>query len=158
MILSNANSLGLNVAFVGSTINVLNKIRIKISKEFPALKICCTISPDYIFESDPEKNIKLVNEVQNAKPDILFLALGSPRQEIWLSKYKDQIGAKINIGVGAVFDFYSGTKTRSPAFLQKFGLEWLWRLFYEPGRLFKRYIISDIPFFIKQSFRIKFLR
>ena len=143
---------------MGSTIEALKKIQIKIAKEFPALIICCTLSPDYNFESDFEKNIKLVNELKNAKPDILFLALGSPRQEIWLAKYKDTIGAKINMGVGAVFDFYSGTKARSPEFLQKFGLEWLWRLFNEPGRLFRRYIISDIPFFIKEYFRIKFQR
>ncbi len=86
----------------------------------------------------------------------MFLALGSPRQEIWLSKHKNEIGAIINVGVGSVFDYFSGKKKRCPKFLQRIKIEWLWRLLSEPNRLFKRYIINDIPFFLKTIFLKKY--
>jgi N-acetylglucosaminyldiphosphoundecaprenol N-acetyl-beta-D-mannosaminyltransferase len=97
----------------------------------------------------------LINELTNKNPDIVFVALGSPRQELWISKIKDRVGAKLYMGVGAVFDFYTGIKKRAPVLLQKIGLEWFWRMINEPGRLAKRYLYNDLPFFVQQVKRIK---
>ncbi len=158
LLLELANKNRLKAAFAGSTNKTLAKLRNKIQINYPDLIICETESPPLNFEKDPIVNNSVIEKLKDSKPDILFLALGSPRQEIWLAENKERIGAKINIGVGAAFDYYSGTKKRSPEFLQKTGLEWTWRLFNEPGRLFRRYIIRDLPFFIKEYFKIKFSR
>ena len=154
ILLSIADKNNLSVAFAGSTEKTLNKLKEKIQSRYPGLKICAVISPPLNFENDLSYNSEMIEKLKESKPDILFLALGSPRQELWLYENKEKIGAKINMGVGAVFDFYSGVKKRSPVIFQKIGLEWLWRLITEPGRLFKRYIIYDLPFFIKCAYKI----
>ncbi len=150
LLLKIANDNNYRVALIGSTPSVLDKVEIKIKKIYRNLShnLLC-ISPKYHFEKDETINLKIVNEIKSFKPDIVFTALGSPRQEIWLYKNMNLFQSKINVGVGAVFDFYSGEKKRSPIFFQNFGLEWLWRLTTEPIRLFKRYILLDLPFLIK---------
>lgn len=158
ILLSVADEQKLRVAFVGSTQNTLDKLIGKINKNYSGLNVCAAISPEFNFELIGTNNMEIIEKLKNSKPDILFLALGSPRQELWLYEHKDKIGAKINMGVGAVFDFYSGTKKRSPVFLQKIGMEWFWRLASEPVRLFERYIIKDMPFFIKQIIKIRFVK
>ena len=154
LILSICNEVPQRVAFVGSKGIVIDKLKNKVSNDFPGCKIVAAISPPYFFENNEEENKKVLQELVNSKPDILFLALGNPRQELWLNKYKEQIGSKLNIGVGAVFDFYTGYKRRSPKLFQNLALEWAWRLFQEPRRLAKRYLIQGIPFFIKKSLQI----
>ena len=154
LILSICNEVPQKVAFVGSKRIVIEKLKNKVRNDFPGCKIVAAISPPYFFENNEEENKKVLQELVNSKPDILFLALGNPRQELWLNKYKEQIGSKLNIGVGAVFDFYTGYKRRSPKLFQNLTLEWAWRLFQEPRRLAKRYLIQGIPFFIKKSLQI----
>jgi N-acetylglucosaminyldiphosphoundecaprenol N-acetyl-beta-D-mannosaminyltransferase len=154
LILSLGNEIPLKIAFVGSTSQVIENLKSKVSINYPSCKIVAAISPSYYFENKEEENNKVLQQLVNSKPDVLFLALGNPRQELWLNKYKEQIGSKLNVGVGAVFDFYTGHKRRSPELLQKLALEWAWRLFQEPRRLFKRYLIEGIPFYIKKSLQI----
>ncbi len=145
-----ANTNKLKIALVGSTVKTHSILSDKIKKEFPSI-VLKTISPVFEFETIPKLNNEVINELKIFCPDILFVALGCPRQEKWIHTYKDLIGAKINIGVGAVFDFYAGTKKRAPKFVRTIWLEWFWRLLHEPRRLFKRYIILGLPFFIKTS-------
>ena len=154
LILSLGNEIPLKIAFVGSTSQVIENLKSKVSINYPGCKIVAAISPSYFFENKEKENNKVLQQLVNSKPDVLFLALGNPRQELWLNKYKEQIGSKLNVGVGAVFDFYTGHKKRSPELLQKLALEWAWRLFQEPRRLFKRYLIEGIPFYIKKSLQI----
>jgi N-acetylglucosaminyldiphosphoundecaprenol N-acetyl-beta-D-mannosaminyltransferase len=154
LILSISNEIPLKIAFVGSTRKVIEKLKNKVSIDYPDCKIVAAISPPYYFENNKEENNKVLQQLVNSKPDVLFLALGNPRQELWLNKYKEQIGSKLNIGVGAVFDFYTGYKRRSPKIFQKLALEWAWRLLQEPRRLSKRYLIQGIPFYIKKSVQI----
>lgn len=147
-----ANNNRLRIAFLGSTMKTLIYIQSIINVRFP--NICLKIiSPDYEFEKNNNTNSEIIMELKSFSPDILFVALGCPRQEKWIYNYKNIIGAKINIGVGAAFDFYAGTKKRAPKFIRKIWLEWFWRLMHEPKRLFKRYIILDLPFFIKTSIK-----
>jgi N-acetylglucosaminyldiphosphoundecaprenol N-acetyl-beta-D-mannosaminyltransferase len=154
LILSISNEIPIKIAFVGSSSQVIENLKNKVSIDYPGCKIVAAISPPYHFENNVEENNKVLQHLINSKPDVLFLALGNPRQELWLNRYKDQIGSKLNIGVGAVFDFYTGHKRRSPEVFQKLALEWAWRLFQEPRRLFKRYLIEGIPFYIKKSLQI----
>jgi N-acetylglucosaminyldiphosphoundecaprenol N-acetyl-beta-D-mannosaminyltransferase len=154
LILSISNERPLKIAYVGSTSKVIEKLKNKVSIDYPSCKIVAAISPSYHFENNEVENNKVLQQLINSAPDVLFLALGNPRQELWLNKYKEQIGAKLNIGVGAVFDFYTGHKRRSPKLFQKLALEWVWRLLQEPRRLSKRYLIQGIPFYIKKSLQI----
>jgi N-acetylglucosaminyldiphosphoundecaprenol N-acetyl-beta-D-mannosaminyltransferase len=154
LILSMTNEIPLKIAFVGSTEQVIEELKNKIRIEYPDCKIAAAISPSYYFENKEEENNKVLQQLVDSKPDVLFLALRNPRTEFWLDKYKDQIGSKLNIGIGAVFDFYTGHKKRSPEIFQKLALEWAWRLFQEPQRLYKRYLIQGIPFYIKKTLQI----
>ena len=148
-----ANKQLLNVALIGSSEEVLKKVREIINSKYGNLKDrLLTISPPLHFENKIDINNEVVSSIEEFKPNIVLTALGCPRQEIWLWNHMDQFGSKINIGVGAVFDYYSETKKRSPRFLQKAGLEWIWRLLSEPIRLNKRYILLDLPYMIKLIF------
>ncbi len=159
ILLKLANKQLLNVALIGSSEEALIKVREIINRKYGNLKDrLLTSSPPINFEEDEKINREVVQEIITFKPDIVFAALGCPRQELWLWQNMGQFKSKINIGVGAVFDYYSGTKKRSPNLLQKLSLEWLWRLACEPRRLLRRYVINDIPFFIKKSFNIIFNR
>jgi N-acetylglucosaminyldiphosphoundecaprenol N-acetyl-beta-D-mannosaminyltransferase len=154
LILSICNEIPLKIAFVGSSAKVIEKLKNKIHFDYPACKIVSALSPSFHFENNVHENDIVLQKLIDSKPDVLFLALGNPRQELWLDKYKEQIGSKINVGVGATFDFYTGYKRRSPRLFQKLALEWAWRVFQEPGRLSKRYLIQGIPFYIRKTLQI----
>ena len=97
---------------------------------------------------DREKDSKsVIEEVNRQAPDILFVAFGAPVQEKWISEHFDQLNAKVCIGVGGLFDFYSGRIPRAPKWMREFGLEWIFRLMQEPVRMWKRYIIGN-PVFV----------
>ncbi|MHB8930435.1 MAG: WecB/TagA/CpsF family glycosyltransferase [Melioribacteraceae bacterium] len=148
-----ADKFSLRIALVGSSRETLSRLKI-ISHQKWSNAFVFTVSPTYEFEKNDELNSEVINLLKDFKPDILLVALGCPRQEKWIFANQKIIGAKIGIGVGAVFDFYSGTIKRAPLLIQKFGFEWLWRLLHEPVRLGKRYIFYDLPFLIMSLLRI----
>ena len=154
LLLEIANDKKLKLALVGSSQKSLDMLRTKLQKIFTNI-LLITISPPLLFETQETDKNEVIDELKSFKPDILIAALGCPRQELWLAENMKTINATINVGVGAALDFYSGIKKRAPVFLQKIGLEWLWRLVNEPKRLFRRYVINDLPFFIKQYKEIK---
>jgi N-acetylglucosaminyldiphosphoundecaprenol N-acetyl-beta-D-mannosaminyltransferase len=158
ILLKIADGEKLKVAFIGSSDSVQTQLSNKVKLNFPNLSIAASISPPFNFESDSAENDKAINELAKNNPDIVFIALGSPRQELWINKIKEIVGAKIFMGVGAVFDFYTGEKKRAPVFIQRIGFEWFWRMANEPGRLIKRYLCKDLPFFRQQIKRIKLER
>jgi N-acetylglucosaminyldiphosphoundecaprenol N-acetyl-beta-D-mannosaminyltransferase len=141
------------IAIIGGTNEVSRKTETILINQYGISQqnLFC-YSPSYQFEKDEIENKEVIEKITDFKPDIVFAALGCPRQEKWLYKNMNSFGSKINIGIGATLDFFTGTKKRSPALLQSMGLEWLWRLFNEPTRLFKRYIVNDLPFYIKTYF------
>ena len=150
VLLKLANYNNYRVAIVGGSKEVSDIVRQKIQNQFNGLStnlIC--LSPQYLFEKDKNMNQDIIDEITTFEPDIVFAAMGCPRQEIWLSKNMQKFGSKINIGIGAVLDYYSGIKKRSPDLFQRFGFEWLWRLVNEPRRLFRRYVLNDIPFYLR---------
>ena len=150
LLLDIANKNEYKIAIVGGSTEVSKKVEQKILENFNFKKdrLLC-ISPSNNFEQNNNENATIIAKVSAFKPNILFAALGCPRQEKWLYKNMNLFGSQVNIGIGATLDYYSGKKKRSPRIMQEIGLEWLWRLINEPTRLFSRYIFKDIPFIIK---------
>jgi len=127
-----------SVYFLGAKSEVLNTAIAKIKVKYPNLIIAGLSSEKFEVEELPKK-------VAQTKPDILLVAFGAPKQELFLYRNRNVIKYKIGIGLGGTFDFIAGTKTRAPKFFQKIGLEWLWRLAIEPTR-FKRIYNAVIIF------------
>jgi N-acetylglucosaminyldiphosphoundecaprenol N-acetyl-beta-D-mannosaminyltransferase len=105
-----------------------------------------TYSPSYGFENNKEENDQIIHMINEAKPDILFVGVGAPKQEKWLYNNLNKLEVKVGVGVGASIDFIAGNIQRAPKWMQKCGLEWFYRFISEPGRLFRRYFIDDMAF------------
>lgn len=123
------------VALIGG-FGVAKKSADFLQKRFPKLQIV------YAEDGDPNT---ADTKLKKLKPDAVLVAFGAPKQEFWLQKHGAVIGAKIGIGIGGTFDFWTGKAIRAPKFLQKIGLEWLWRLILEPKRL-PRIITATVIF------------
>ncbi|KGR73993.1 glycosyl transferase [Ureibacillus sinduriensis BLB-1 = JCM 15800] len=130
--------------FYGSTESTLKKMRINLLKDYPGLDIVGMYSPPFrpIAAMEDEKIMQQINET---KPDFIWVGLGAPKQEKWMAYHKDKING-LMIGVGAGFDYYAENIKRAPLWMQKFNLEWLYRLLQDPKRLFKRYLRTNIKF------------
>ena len=121
----------------------------------PGLTVEGCYCPPFGFEKDENENNKIVELIKTAKPDVLFVGLGAPKQEKWIYKHYRKIEVPVTIGVGVSFSFAAGTIKRAPVWMQKAGLEWSWRLMMEPRRLWRRYLIGNSLFvywLIKEKF------
>jgi N-acetylglucosaminyldiphosphoundecaprenol N-acetyl-beta-D-mannosaminyltransferase len=96
-----------------------------------------------------EENARIVQLVRDAAPDVLFVCLGAPRQDLWLSENLAALSVPVSIGAGCAFDVISGNVRRAPLWMQRHGLEWLYRLLHEPARLWRRYVLHDLPVFVR---------
>lgn len=143
---------GKSYFFLGSTDETLEKIRLKIAKEYPQIHFAGSYSPPFKEELNEEESRIMINAINTAQPDILWLGMSAPKQEKWAFRYKDELDVKFIGAIGAVFDFYVGNIRRSSPLFQKLGLEWLPRLVQEPRRLFKRNFVSS-PLFLWMLFR-----
>lgn len=142
-----AENMGIAIYFVGSTNEILEKIKHKIDREYPILKIAGMRAIPYLSINKiyVERDNELIEDINQSNAGIVFVCLGCPKQEIWMSQYKGLING-VMIGVGAVFSMYAGTVPRAPHLIQKAGLEWLYRLIQEPRRLGRRYGSTIPPF------------
>jgi N-acetylglucosaminyldiphosphoundecaprenol N-acetyl-beta-D-mannosaminyltransferase len=145
-LLREAEARGKSIYFYGTTDEVLNKIAEKAKKEFPNLKICGLYSPPFRPLTQDEKK-GIITQINQSKPDLVFVALGCPKQEKWMAEHKDKIQGCM-LGLGQAFHTYAGTAKRSPAWMQRMSLEWAYRLYLEPGRLWKRYFYTNTYFLI----------
>ncbi len=118
-----------------------------LREKHPSLSVAGWDPAPVGFDKDPELSAALEEKIRKARPDLLFVALGSPKQDVWIHEHKDRLGVPVSMGVGATLDFISGKVKRAPLFFQRAGLEWFWRLLSEPRRLWKRYLLDDMPFF-----------
>lgn len=134
---------GYRVFFLGAAEGVAEKAAKNMQQQYEGLQIVGCLSPEYNFENDPEKVKKVVDQIKAAKPDILAVALGCPKQELFISKYKEELDVPICIGIGASLDFAAGLVKRAPRWMSDHGLEWLYRMWQEPVRMFKRYVLRD---------------
>ncbi len=138
---------GGRVFFLGSSETVLNLIKKRAKKDFPNIKICGLYSPPFRSSFSPEENSQMVQAVNAAKPDVLWVGMTAPKQEKWIYDNLDKLNVPVIGAIGAVFDFYAGTKKRSSKIWIKLGLEWLPRFLKEPRRLWERNMKST-PIFL----------
>ena len=113
-----------------------------ICKLYPGTEICGTA--DGYF--DEEKEQKIIKDIQSKKPDLLFVCLGFPKQELWIDSHKDALGAKVCMGLGGSLDVFAGTVKRAPKGFQKLGLEWLYRLLKQPSRAIRMLALPKFGF------------
>ena len=134
------------VMFMGSSEKVLGLIRDRCTKEYPMLDIV-TYSPPYKSEFSDEDNCKIIETINNAEPDLLWIGMTAPKQEKWTYTHWNELNINCHTGtIGAVFDFFAGTVKRAPVWWQNHSLEWLYRLLKEPKRMWRRYIIGNVKF------------
>lgn len=141
--------------FLGSTEEVLQRIRGRLAREFPSIEVCGTFSPLFTSEFSEAESSMMCDQINAARPDVLWVGLTAPKQEKWIYQNKQRLNVPLIGAIGAVFDFYAGTKKRAPEWVCKLGLEWLPRLLREPRRLFRRNFVST-PLFLLMVFREKF--
>jgi len=115
-------------------------------QRFPTVRIAGSHCPEYGFENNPSAIRDLTEQIRAAQPDIVFVALGSPKQEKLIFQLQSVVPTAWWIGVGISFSFVCGEVKRAPKWMQRFSLEWLHRLMQEPRRLAKRYLVDDLPF------------
>ena len=144
--LSEAERLGQVVSFYGGQEHTLISLIAAIKRTFPGLKIGCQISPPYRPLTLVEEN-SYVDQINSASTAVLFVGLGCPKQELWMSAHRGDVRA-VMVGVGAAFDYHAGILKRAPIWMQKSGLEWFYRLLAEPRRLWKRYLITNTLFIL----------
>ncbi|MDX9818273.1 MAG: WecB/TagA/CpsF family glycosyltransferase [Desulfococcus multivorans] len=140
-------SEGMSYFFLGSTEETLWEIKRKMAVEYPRIRFAGSYSPPYKSEFSEEDSRKMVEAVNAARPDVLWVGMTAPKQEKWIHLHRDQLDVKFIGAIGAVFDFYVGNVKRSHPVFQSMGLEWLPRLVQEPRRLWRRNFISS-PLFL----------
>lgn len=141
----------LNHILIGPTFRILDKMEERITDDFPNTIITKKIAPGQIEDID-----SFVNELAEYLPkfngDVIWLGLGSPKQDLISSKLAPKINMPV-IGIGAAFEYYSGEKNEAPLWIRKFGLEWFYRLITNPKRLWRRYLIGNFKFMLIALFK-----
>ena len=141
------------VMFMGSSQKVLDLIVKRAAKVYPHLKIV-TYSPPYKPEFSEEDNKAIIDAINAANPNLLWIGMTAPKQEKWTYSHWNELNIHCHVGtIGAVFDFFAGTVERAPVWWQRHGLEWLYRLLKEPKRMWRRYIIGNALFLFNVIFR-----
>ncbi len=130
------------VAFLGARGNVAANCAAHMERQHPGLKVVW-VADGYLAAEEETRQLRVLDE-SGAK--LLFVAKGVPAQEHWIAAHAGQISAPVVLGVGALFDFYSGAMPRAPLYMRKLRLEWLYRLLQEPRRLFGRYVLGNPEF------------
>jgi N-acetylglucosaminyldiphosphoundecaprenol N-acetyl-beta-D-mannosaminyltransferase len=134
------NSTKLRVYLLGAAPGVADQAASNIADRWPAVEVVGTYSPPLGFENNSAENESILGRIAAAKPDVLIVGLGAPKQELWVHRHRNQIASPVALCVGATIDFLAGEKPRAPVWMRKVGLEWLHRLVSEPRRLAKRYL------------------
>ncbi len=133
--------------FYGGSPDVVKKMIEGAERIHAGVRIVGTICPPFRPLS-PEEDEEYAREINAAEPDIVWVGLGCPKQNLWMAKNRSRLNAPVLIGVGAAFDFLAGVKPQAPRWMQRNGLEWLFRLVTEPRRLWKRYLIHNTIFIV----------
>lgn len=143
-LLHDASEKGYRIGFYGGKPEAVERLVKNLKLVYPRMNIVLQISPPY-RELTREEDDEMTARINAARPDLLWIGLGCPRQERWMAEHRHRIPA-VMIGVGAAFDFLSGTVRQAPRWMQNSGLEWFYRLICEPRRLWKRYLFTNSAF------------
>ena len=144
----------LAIGLYGGTAQSLKEFAALLQSRFPAIEIACSIAPPFRPLTEAE-DATYTKQLAESGARILFVGIGCPKQEIWMSEHRGRLNMPM-LGVGAAFDFHAGRVKQAPAWLQAIGLEWLFRLLMEPRRLWRRYAWHNprfVLFFIEQLLR-----
>ncbi len=138
-----------SIFLLGGTEEILERCSKKLLIENPLIKITGELSPKIYINGDklkqsPQKDQLILEKINEASPDLLFLQLGSPKQELWYARVQNELKVPVTIGIGGTFERYTGHVKRAPEWMQETGLEWVHRLTKEPSRLFKRYFLDGV--------------
>jgi N-acetylglucosaminyldiphosphoundecaprenol N-acetyl-beta-D-mannosaminyltransferase len=133
---------GWRVFFLGGDYGVAERAREVLMARHPGLRIVGTYCPPMGFERSPLELRQAVEAVRAARPELVFVGLGSPKQERFIAAHMHEYGPAVSIGIGVSFSFVAGDVRRAPRWMQRLGLEWLHRLWQEPRRLWRRYLLN----------------
>jgi N-acetylglucosaminyldiphosphoundecaprenol N-acetyl-beta-D-mannosaminyltransferase len=136
----------LSVYFLGGRPGAADRAAALLKTRYPGLLLAGTDCPPYGFEDQPAENERVLRRIRAAAPDILFVALGMPKQEYWIAENGSALNVRIAMPVGGTFELLAGLVPRAPRWLQVIGMEWLFRLVIEPRRLWRRYLIGNARF------------
>ncbi len=137
---------GHSVFLLGGAPGVAERAGLRLTARFPGLRIAGVHAPPDEFDPEDEAGEAAVRAVNSARPALLFVALGTPKQELWVHRHWSRLDVDVALCCGAAFDFIAGVQIRAPGWMQRAGLEWLWRLAHDPGRLWHRYLVRDAAF------------
>lgn len=137
---------GWSVLFVGGAPGIPDRAAENLAAANPGLRVAGAVSPEYGFERDPEKLSRVASQVRSSGADVMFLCLGAPKSEKILHGHLGDFGIPFSLCVGAAVDFAAGNVKRAPSWMQRAGLEWLYRFSREPRRLFRRYFVDSWRF------------
>ncbi len=135
---------GYSIYFFGAVEGIAQKAADILQEKHPDLIVAGVCSPP--FQPVIDMDMALMDDIRNAKPDILLVALGNPKQEKWIGMYGEHVGVPVMIGIGASLNFIAGEEKRAPRWMQKYGFEWIYRLVLNPRRLWKRYVVDLFAF------------
>lgn len=148
---------GLRIFLYGGRREMLAVLGLNLVRRFPGLNIAGSYSPPFRPLTESE-NRDVVQRIRESNVDIVFVGISTPKQERWMYEHRASFPGVTMIGVGAAFDFHSGRTRQAPAWMQRNGLEWLFRLSTEPGRLWKRYLLITpqfLPLWALQKWRLR---
>ena len=137
-----AAAAGQGVFLLGAAPGVASAAGARLLERFPGLQVVGTYSPP-LGPLSRRENARIIRMIRAAQPGFLFVALGAPRQDLWIRENIDRLDVPIAMGVGCVFDVLAGALDRAPDWMQEVGLEWAYRLVHEPSRLWRRYLVND---------------
>ena len=148
-LLFDGRSRGIRHFLLGTTDDTLDRLVRRISGSAPGVQFVGTFAPPFYAALPEGVDAELVEHVRSVEPDIVWVGLGAPKQDIWMARYTEALAPAVLVGVGAAFDFLSGAKARAPLYMQRAGLEWLYRLGSEPRRLAGRYGRTNVEFIVR---------
>jgi len=147
-ILERAAARGWRVYFLGGAPGVARVARDKLRESLPALQVVGIDEARIGTDDPPEARERVLAPIRDARPHLVFVALGAPKQEIWIDRCRDDMKPMVFFGVGASLDFVAGTVPRAPRWMATAGMEWIFRLSREPRRLWRRYLVQDPKFLL----------
>lgn len=136
----------LTVYLLGAAPGVADRAAGNIRRQWPGVEVVGTYSPPLGFEKNEAENESILAKIAGAKPDVLIVGLGAPKQELWVHKHRDRLATKVALCVGATIDFLAGERSRAPVWMRSVGLEWVYRVASEPRRLAARYAKDAVVF------------
>ncbi len=141
-----AQDKGYRVYFYGDTQETLDQLKSVIAAEYPNVQVVGSNAPPF-RELTPEEDEAIIGDINRSKPDVVWVGLGMPKQEQWIYAHRQSVQAPVMVGAGAALKFMGGSVERAPVRVQNLGLEWLWRLYQEPKRVWRRVFI-DAPQYV----------